>query len=236
MCKPFIHPLSAIAAASVVTYFSALPMAAAERSLTANAAITSNYVFRGQTQSDNGIAAQGGIDFTDESEFYAGAWASSVSGTSGNSGGGFEIDAYGGWAHSWDDFGLDVGYIIYDYTDSKFAAGARELYVGFDWGPASITYYNGDDQNTNPNDYNYIDVGLEIELVDDVLLSFHYGRFSPDRGSSFNDIKVEASKKILDFDVSLSVTYEDGTSTNAYNATTSKDTELFVTVKKAFDL
>jgi len=236
MRKSFIHPLSAIAVVSMVTYFSALPLADAEPSFTANAAITSDYVFRGQTQSDNGIAAQGGVDYTDASEFYVGAWGSSVSGTAGNTGNGFEVDAYGGWAHSWNDFGLDVGYIIYEYTDSKFKAGSKEFYVGFDWGPANITYYNGKDESTAPNDYNYVDVGLDLELVDDVLLSFHYGRYSPDRGPGFNDFKVAASKNILDLDVSLSVTYEDGTSNNVYNARTSKDTELFLTVKKTFDL
>ena len=71
-------------------------------------------------------------------------------------------------------------------------------------------------------------MGLDIELVDDVLLSFHYGRYSYDVGSSVNDFKVEATKNILDLDVSLAVTHEDGGVKN--------DTELFLTVKKTFDL
>lgn len=233
MGKSFLRTLPVVTAISLATCISASPVAMAEPSFSANAAITSNYVFRGQTQSDDGIAIQGGIDYTHESEFYLGVWGSTVDETGGDNGGGAEIDLYAGWAHSWDDFGIDIGYIVYEYTDSKFSEGSREFYVGFDWGPASITYYNGDDQTTaNPNDYNYIDVGLDIELVDDVLLSFHYGRFSPDSGSSFNDFKVQASKNILDFDVSLAVAYEDGTS----NLTSSKDTTLFVTVKRVFDL
>jgi len=238
MAKPFLQSLPAITIAALLGYFSALPLASAEQSLTANAAITSNYVFRGQTQSDDGIAAQGGIDFTHESEFYLGAWGSTVKGAGSNTGSGLEVDLYGGWAHSWDDFGLDVGYIIYEYTDSAFSKGAREFYVGFDWGPANITYYNGSDESNNPNDYNYVDVGLDLELIDDVLLSFHYGRTSPDRGSSFNDFKVEASKKVIDFDVSLSLTTEDGTDTSngSSNLRSSKDTEFFVTVKRKFDL
>ncbi len=227
---------SSLIVLSIAAYFTALPLASAEPSLSANAAITSDYVFRGQTQSDNGIAAQGGIDYTHESEFYLGAWTSTVSGSGGNTGGGLEVDLYAGWAHSWDDFGIDIGYITYEYTDKKFSAGTREFYVGFDWGPASITYYNGDDQtSSNPNDYNYIDVALDIEMIDDVLVSFHYGRLSPDRGNSINDFKVEASKNILDFDVGIAVTYEDGTGT-PYNTTASKDTELFLTIKKSFDL
>jgi len=229
MAKSFLRALPAITVLSAGSYLSALPMAiAAEESFTANAAITSNYVFRGQTQSDDGIAVQGGVDYTHASEFYIGAWGSSVDEKNSGPGGGFEVDIYGGWAHSWDDFGLDVGYIIYEYTDSQFAGGAKEFYVGFDWGPAGITYYDGSDDTAGASDYNYIDVGLDIELIDDVLLSFHYGRYSYDVGSSVNDYKVEATKNILDLDVSLAVTYEDGGVKN--------DTELFLTVKKTFDL
>ena len=213
---------------SMAGFISAIPTVAAEPSFSANAAITSNYVFRGQTQSDDGIAVQGGVDYTHETEFYVGAWGSTVDELNGGDGGGLEIDLYAGWAHSWDDFGIDIGYITYEYTDSKFSEGASEFYVGFDWGPASITYYDGSDDNPGAPDYNYIDVGLDIELVDDVLVSFHYGRLSPDSGSSINDVKVEASKNILDMDVSIAVTYEDGDP--------DKETELFLTVKKTFDL
>ena len=107
MAKSFLQSFPAITTAALLGYFSALPLASAEQSLIANAAITSNYVFRGQTQSDDGIAVQGGIDFTHESEFYVGAWGSTVNGTGSNTGSGLEVDLYGGWAHSWDDFGLD---------------------------------------------------------------------------------------------------------------------------------
>jgi len=217
------------AALSMASYCIAMPTVSAEPSFTANLGITSNYVFRGQTQSDDGIAVQGGVDYTHETEFYVGAWGSTVDAKNNGNGGGLEIDLYAGWAHSWDDFGIDIGYITYEYTDSNFSEGASEIYVGFDWGPAGITYYEGSDDNPGASDYNYIDVGLDIEMVDDVLLSFHFGRLSPDTGSSTNDFKVEASKNILDFDVSLALTYED-------NADPKKETELFLTVKKSFDL
>ena len=225
--KSYLYSLPAIAAASLVGYFSVFPAVSAEESLSANVAITSNYVFRGHTQSDDGIALQGGIDYTHQSEFYVGAWGSTVD-KQDSSAGGVEFDLYAGWAHSWDDFGVDIGYIVYDYTDDDFRKGQKEIYVGFDWGPASLTYYNGSDDAVGASDYNYVDVGLDIELVDDVQLSFHYGRLSPDTGSSSNDFKIEATKNILDLDVSLAATYEDQGSKN--------DTELFLTVKKTFDL
>lgn len=222
---------------TLVSLFAGAGVSLAEESLTANAAITSDYVFRGETRSDDSPAIQGGIDYIHDLGFYAGAWASTVDETSknnssNNGGGGLEIDGYAGWAHNWDNFGVDIGYIIYDYTDSKFSAGERELYLGANWGPADLTYYIGNDQSAANNNYIYIDAGVTFELQEDVGISFHYGYKDRDVGSSITDLKVEVTKTILDFDVGLAATYENGTD----NITTSKDTELFLTVRKAFQL
>ena len=45
--------------------------------LSYNIAVTSNYVWRGVTQTDNNAALQGGIDYS-KGMFYAGAWASNA--------------------------------------------------------------------------------------------------------------------------------------------------------------
>ncbi len=213
--------------------------------LAANGAITSNYVFRGETQTDDKPAVQGGIDWTHETGFYAGAWGStlketcdnrpagSACGSSNPQGSGLEVDLYGGWTYKFNDqYAMDLGYIIYEYTDSDFSKGTRELYLGLNMGPFRLTYYDGDDQSTTPNDYSYIDFGMDLELKEDVLLSFHYGRRDPDIGKEVNDLRAQVSKAILGFDVALALSYEDGTD----NLTTTKDTELYVTVKKVFDL
>jgi len=58
--------------------------ATALMSLSANAAVeanigaTSNYVWRGVTQTNDAVAVQGGIDYRHEVGFYAGTWASNV--------------------------------------------------------------------------------------------------------------------------------------------------------------
>jgi hypothetical protein len=46
---------------------------------TGNLAVTSNYVFRGLTQTDGKPAIQGGFDFTLGNGFYLGAWMSNIS-------------------------------------------------------------------------------------------------------------------------------------------------------------
>ena len=47
--------------------------------VTANAAATSNYLWRGQEQTGGDAAIQGGIDYASESGFYAGTWVSNAS-------------------------------------------------------------------------------------------------------------------------------------------------------------
>ena len=46
--------------------------------ISGNAAVTSDYRFRGLSFSDGDIAIQGGIDVAHESGFYIGTWGSSI--------------------------------------------------------------------------------------------------------------------------------------------------------------
>lgn len=73
-------------AAAVVTAIAGGGAAQAET--TANIALTTDYVFRGLSLSDNGPAIQGGFDWSSEL-LYAGVWGSSLSD-------GMELDLYGG--------------------------------------------------------------------------------------------------------------------------------------------
>ena len=64
---------------------------------TANVSLTSNYVFRGISQSSGGPAIQGGFDYSHASGFYLGTWASNVSWLKDFQGydtGSMEIDLY----------------------------------------------------------------------------------------------------------------------------------------------
>lgn len=83
-----------------------------------NIAVTSNYVWRGATQTDDSAAVQGGIDYSDPSGFYVGTWASNVD---FGGGGEVELDLYGGFGGEVEDFGYDIGLIAYLYPDSDDA-------------------------------------------------------------------------------------------------------------------
>ena len=49
----------------------------AQAEITANIAAVSDYMFRGVSQSSN-AAIQGGMDYANESGFYAGTWMSNI--------------------------------------------------------------------------------------------------------------------------------------------------------------
>jgi len=104
--------------------------APAQAEISANVALTSHYIFRGQDLTDGAPAIQGGFDYAFEKGLYLGIWASSaktahaVSGETET----LESDYYIGFAHEFKDYGvaIDMGYIQYDYPHTS--SDDNELY------------------------------------------------------------------------------------------------------------
>ncbi|MGA0975457.1 MAG: TorF family putative porin, partial [Sedimenticolaceae bacterium] len=63
---------------------------AANAAVEANIGATSNYVWRGVTQTSDDATLQGGVDYSNEEGFSLGAWASDVKPVNG-----YEFDIYG---------------------------------------------------------------------------------------------------------------------------------------------
>lgn len=84
--------------------------------LSANGALSSEYIFRGIPQSDGKAAVSGGLDLA-QGGLYLGTWASTVDdGVSGTSDG-LEVDWYGGYGGELGDLSWAVGATWYTYTD-----------------------------------------------------------------------------------------------------------------------
>jgi len=187
------------------------------------AALTSNYVFRGQTQTKDGAAIQGGYDIKqskDDMGWYAGAFASNVNK-------GIEVDVFGGWKGAFGtqpNLGYDVGGVFYKYTDSNFSPDITELYAGLNYETAYVKLYMG--SGSGISNYNYLDVGASFIVLTDVDLDVHAGRHL--NSPSSNDVSAALSMEVKGYDLSLSLTYEDAAPTN--------EVEFFVTVSKGFDL
>ena len=97
--------------------------------LSANIGATSNYVWRGVTQTDDGAAISGGLDYAHDSGFYAGTWASNVDFGDDTTA---EVDLYAGFANEVSGLGYDVGVIRYIYPGGK-DLDFTELYLSLSY-------------------------------------------------------------------------------------------------------
>lgn len=86
-----------------------------------NIAGTSDYVFRGISQTDNDPTVQGGLDIG-YGIFYAGVWASGLDFDAAFNDAEVEIDIYAGVKPTWGPATFDFGVIYYAYPNESFIA------------------------------------------------------------------------------------------------------------------
>ena len=122
-------------------------IASAQAQVSGNLGLTSDYRFRGISQSQNAPAVQGGIDYAHSSGFYIGNWNSSVSSSVYTNGSGVESDVYAGWKKEiYKGVTLDVGSYNYFYPRATTTANTGsnfdtyEGFVGLGLGPVSVKY------------------------------------------------------------------------------------------------
>jgi len=110
--------------------------------VTANVGFFTDYIFRGVSQTDQEPAVQGGFDWSHEAGPYVGVWGSNVDFDDGDEAH-IEIDYYGGYANSIDNFSYDVGVIYYSYPgaddDLDFDYFEVAASVGYDLGVVSAS-------------------------------------------------------------------------------------------------
>ncbi|MBU2587824.1 MAG: TorF family putative porin [Alphaproteobacteria bacterium] len=106
-----------------------------------SATLTSDYRFRGVSQSDEGIAIQGGFTIAHESGFYVGTWGSSLAGWGTFGGANTELDIYAGFAFPVGEGTLDTGLTWFMYPEGADTSDFAELYAKLsgDIGPLSLT-------------------------------------------------------------------------------------------------
>lgn len=174
--------------------------------LTANAAASNNYIWRGLTQSVNEAAVSGGIDYTMDNGFYVGTWASNVSYGAGDNFS-YEHDIYGGYAGEAGGIGYDVGYLYYNYDDAaNFDFG--EIYASitmsaFTLGMNVLSNTEADEglnQDFGFGKASYIYADYATEVRDGVELGFHVGYHSGDFNEAFNGVPGNYT----DYNISLS--------------------------------
>jgi uncharacterized protein (TIGR02001 family) len=164
-----------------------------------NAAVVSDYVFRGVSQSGQAEAFQGGLDYSfGDSGFYVGTWWSTIdygAGAPNN-----EIDAYIGYnADLGEKVNLDVMLVRYTYHGGESSYGSidyNELITKVALADiATLTLgYTNDYANTG-EDVIYANLGNSWDLGNEYSLNAGFGRTYGDPfNGDYNDWNVGVSK------------------------------------------
>ncbi|HDZ57605.1 MAG TPA: hypothetical protein ENI17_06360 [Pseudomonas xinjiangensis] len=232
---------AAVATASMVSFTGvahaeAFDTAIGEIDASMTATLATDYIWRGQSQTNGAGAVQGSLDLAHESGIYIGAWASNVA-AEDFGGASVEIDYYAGYAGSIsDDIGYDLAWATYTFPQGidnvDEVLGSIDLY-GFTLG-AKYAY--------DPQSALYTYVGYGFDLPYDIGLGLHYGMTDakdPIGGiddGHYSDWAVTLGKTILGLDVALmySDTDLDEDCTAIYVDSDSCDANVTLAVAKSF--
>lgn len=192
--------------------------------VTANAAATSNYLWRGQEQTGGDAAVSGGIDYANESGFYAGTWASNASWADEMT---YELDLYAGFGGAINEnVSYDVGYIYYAYPDAASGADTdfSEVYgsisvQGFTFGAAVLATSAASGDGTDFGDSLYLNADYSFAVGSNgTEMALHIGHYSGDFIGDDNIIDYGVSVSKDGFTFGLSDNDMDGSDVKAYVA------------------
>lgn len=191
----------------------AIAAEASPHTLTGNVSLTSDYLFRGISQTGGDAAIQGGLDYSHASGVYLGTWASNVGWIEdyqGYNSGNIEIDLYGGYRGTAGPVSYDVGLIGYFYPGDRPAGLTKgdttEAYVALGWKWFTVKYSYalsdtvfGFGKPTGAFDAdgsNYLDISASLPVGETGLtLGAHWGTFNFENYSAqdYDDWKVSAT-------------------------------------------
>lgn len=176
-----------------------------------NIGVTSNYVFRGVTQTGDGAAVQGGLDYAHDSGLYVGTWTSNV-----NFAGGTELDVYGGFGGEAGDLGYDIGVCGYLYPEADEDANFAEVYLGlsYDMLSAGVAYtFVSEIDNgyfTDGDVFFYVAGGFDLaeDFSVGLTVGYYMFDFSSDGDYVYGQLDLTKSSDFGDFTFSVSLADE----------------------------
>ncbi|MBP7704629.1 MAG: TorF family putative porin [Caulobacter sp.] len=173
---------------------------AQEVEFSGNIGITSDYIFRGVSQTDEGPAIQGGADLS-SGIFYAGVWASNVDFYDETDA---EIDLYMGVKPELGPVALDLGAIYYGYLNEP--SGADYAYWEFKAaasipaGPATLgaAVYYSPEFFGGIGSATYVEVNGAISPADKWTINGALGNQGFDAGGDYTTWNVGVSYAFTD--------------------------------------
>lgn len=159
-----------LSSAAILGAIAAAPTASAQSSnpfsLSANAAVVTDYRFRGLSLSNKDTAFQGGLDVSHESGFYVGTWGSSIEQYNGSE---LELDIYGGYSTQIGSLTTDIGFYAYTYPGATANTDYYEIYGSVSgtietvsWSLGTNYAYDQDGTGSQDNIYVYLNTSAPI--------------------------------------------------------------------------
>ncbi|OYT85618.1 MAG: hypothetical protein CFE46_17930 [Burkholderiales bacterium PBB6] len=191
---------------------------AADTTVAFNAAVASDYRYRGISQSRLKPAVSAGVDVGLPNGVYLGAWASSIKWIKDAGGdASAEIDVYGGWKGEVSPgLTLDVGALTYQYPSNKLAVSANttEIYGALSFDVYTLKYSHSvtnlfgfaDSKNSG-----YLDLSATFDAGNGVMVAPHVGyqKVSHNGDFSYTDVSLTVSKDYSGFVPSLALVATD---------------------------
>lgn len=191
--------------------FSAVNASAADPiTVSGSAAFTSDYLFRGVSQTSNNAAVQGAMTFTHESGAYFSLWGSSIA----SGAGGLELDTLLGYSGKAGEVAYDVGVMRYNYpglndNNAAFEADYNEVYASVSTMGAKVGFNYSPDYFLESDKFMYLyasygtevaGVGLSASLgmnkFDSADMMTQALGLTGNTDDSYMDYKVAASKTV----------------------------------------
>ena len=192
--------------------------------LSANAAVTTNYIFRGISQSAAQSAVSAGLDYDLGSVvpgLAVGTWASSIDfGHANGEDTPMELDLYGSYTGNFTDmFSYSVGIITYNYPNAPHGVNYnwQEYWGGlsYNFGPFSVAgkiFYSPDYVNLSSSEVYYTG-GVTVPITSWLAFSGNVGRTEMDHAVG------NIIKSYTDWNLSLAATFDAYTVTVGYAST-----------------
>jgi uncharacterized protein (TIGR02001 family) len=200
----------------------------AANTLTFNAGLTSDYRYRGISQSRLQPAVSAGADYAHTSGLYVGTWLTTIRWIKDAGGGApLEWDVYGGYKGALGSSGVsyDVGLLRYQYPRNRLAVSANttEIYGALTYGMFTAKYSHAltnlfgfaDSQNSG-----YLDLSANVDLGNGWSVVPHLGR---------QWIRHNSAYAYTDYGVTLSKDFGNGLSASAALIGTNADKALYTT-------
>ena len=139
---------------ALTSIFLVISSYASATTISANVALSSDYIWRGITQTNGDMALSGGFDLEAGNGFYFGTWAPNANVGAAS----LELDLYLGFAGEMaENMTYDIGYISVIYPGND-AADFEEAYIAFNFYGLNILYSDG--QNNGPS---YSEIAYSVD-------------------------------------------------------------------------